>query len=155
MPDAKSVYDLAMRPLTRSLCCGLSLVAGLALAQTPVESPLNAGFDCWIGNDGRPFYTAYIRCLADRDIVPALPTHTPLSIVLDRLHHDLHHDGSSKKVEATFNANIELLKGAAGVWNIVIQSYPSDWSWEEEMPARLVRGVLCPDVEHCPILIRK
>lgn len=144
----------SMRPLTRSLCCSLFFVAGLAIAQTPAAVSPNAGFDCWVGHDGKPFYTAYIRCIADRDVAPDVPLNTPIDSLVELLHRELH-EGSSRGAEKAFNANVELIREAGGVWSICIHAYPSDWSWDEGMPERLVRGVLCPQEGPCPVMIRR
>lgn len=137
-----------------SLLFAALTTATLAFAQVPAPASPNAGFDCWIGNDGRPYFTYFIRCIADRDIAPAASTDIRFDVVLDQLHRELH-EGSSAGAEQTFISNIELINESAGVWNIRIYSYPPDWSWEEGMPERLVHAVLCPEAGACPILIRR
>lgn len=141
--------------LARFILLTALLAASVALAQVPAEAVANAGFDCWIGNDGQPFFTYFIRCIADRDIAPPAATDTRFDVVLDRLHHELH-DGSSATAEQTLKSNIALIKESGGVWNIRIYSYPPDWSWQEGRPEQLVRAVLCPaDGGNCPVFIRR
>lgn len=142
-----------MRPLTRSLCCSLFFAAASAVAQTPAVAPSNAGFDFWVGHDGKPFCIAYTRCFADRD-VPDVPINTPIDSLVELLHREFH-EGSSRGAEKAFNANVELIREAGGVSSIRIHAYPSDWSWQEGMPERLVRGVLCPRKWLCPVMVRR
>lgn len=123
------------------------LAAGMAFGQTPPD----AGFDCWVGADGRPDYTHYIRCIADPDVPHNGPTDERLDDAMALLHRELH-AGSSATTERVFKANVEQL---SGVWNIRIHSYPSDWSWQDGMPERLVRNVLCPRQGRCVVMIRK
>jgi hypothetical protein len=140
-------YDWSMR-FAHLLWPGL-LAAGMAFGQT--QPPPDAGFDCWVGADGKPYYTHYIRCIADLDIAHNGTTEERLDDAMALLHREVH-GGSSATSERIFKANIEHL---SGVWNIRIHSYPSDWSWQDGMPERLVRNVLCPQQGRCSVLIRK
>lgn len=123
------------------------LAAGVAFPQRVPD----VGFDCWVGVDGRPDDTHYIRCIADPDVPSNGPTDERLDAAMALLHRELH-TGSSATSERVFKANIEHL---SGVWNIRIHSYPSDWSWQDGMPERLVRNVLCPRQARCAVMIRK
>ena len=125
-----------------------------AFAQIDEDPPPHTGYDCWIGNGGKPFYTNYIRCIADRDIPPEQEPDNPSSHLLDALHRELH-SGTGVATEREFNAHAELEKEDGGVFSIRIHSYPSDWSWEEGMPERLVRAVLCKGDLTCLVMIRR
>jgi len=125
-----------------------------AFAQIDEDPPPHTGYDCWIGNDGKPFYTNYIRCIADRDIPPEQESDNPSSHLLDALHRELH-SGTGGATEREFNAHAELVREGGGVFSIRIHSYPSDWSWEEGMPERLVRAVLCKGDLTCLVMIRR
>lgn len=142
-----------MRPAWPLLVAAFS-AASLALAQTLEEPAPDAGFDCWIGNSGGPYFIYYIRCIVDRDMVPAPSPDTRFDAVLEQLHRELH-DGSSTSVEKMFQSNIGRIKESGGVWNIPIYSYPAEWSWEEGRPERLVRAGLCPPDRNCSVFIHR
>ena len=135
------------------MLCGWLFAAGFAFGQTAATTQPGVGFDCWIGADGKPYYTHYIRCMADRDL-PHPELSNPYSdALLDLLHRELH-QRSGADAERMFKTNIELVRETRSVWNIRIHSYPSDWSWQEGTPERLVRAVLCPQVGQCTVMIR-
>lgn len=145
-------YDFTMRHVCLILC-GWFFATGSAFAQTVATVPAGVGFDCWIGADGKPYYTHYIRCMADRDL-PHPELSNPYSdALLDLLHRELH-QRSGADAERIFKTNIELVRETRSVWNIRIHSYPSDWSWQEGTPERLVRAVLCPQEGQCTVMIR-
>lgn len=146
-------YDFAMRQAC-TIACGLLALAGAAGAQTAAEATSSGvGFDCWIGSDGSPYYTHYIRCIADRDLPHPEPVNPQSGALLDLLHRELHQQ-SGADAEKMFKANIELVRETRSVWNIRIHSYPSDWSWQEGTPERLVRAVMCPRDMPCTVMIR-
>lgn len=129
------------------------MAAGIARAQTTEETPSGVGFDCWVGADERPFLTHYIRCIADRDLPHPELINPRSEALLDLLHRELHqHSGAD--AEKALKANLELVRETRSVWNIKIYSYPSDWSWREGTPERLVRAVLCPKDMPCAVMIR-
>jgi hypothetical protein len=131
----------------------LLLLAGVAGAQTADGTPSGIGFDCWIGSDCKPFFTHYMRCFADRDLPHPELSNPNSDALLDLLHRELHqHSGAD--AEKMFKANIELVRETRSVWNIRIHSYPSDWSWQEGTPKRLVRAVLCPKEAPCAVMVR-
>jgi hypothetical protein len=136
-----------------TIACGLLLLSGGACAQTGAGASSGVGFDCWIGSDGGPYYTHYIRCIEDRDLPHPELSKPDYATLLDRLHRELH-QLSGADAERTFRANIELVRETRSVWNIRIHSYPSDWSWQEGTPERLVRAVLCPRDMPCAVMVR-
>ncbi|MCK9283614.1 MAG: hypothetical protein M0P39_04960 [Rhodocyclaceae bacterium] len=136
------------------IVCGLLGAVGMAFGQTAAMFFPGPGFDCWIGSDGSPYYTHYIRCMADRDIPHEPVTENRVESLMESLHQELH-GGSGASTERLFKSNIELVKEGGGIWNIRIHSYPADWSWNERMPEQLVRSVLCPSDAACPVMIRK
>jgi hypothetical protein len=146
-------YDAHMN-FAHAICLAWLFAAGVALGQAPAAASADTGFDCWIGADGPPDYTHYIRCVSDRDIAPKVSADRRHEDVMQQLRREVR-DGSSATAERAFQANFKLIHEAAGVWNIRIHSYPSDWSWREGMPERLVRAVLCPPEGPCSVLIRK
>ncbi|HLA33375.1 MAG TPA: hypothetical protein VJ001_00755 [Rhodocyclaceae bacterium] len=38
-------------------------------------------------------------------------------------------------------------------WNIFLYSYPSEWSWAEALPEKLVEAALCPRGRTCRVAI--
>lgn len=133
---------------------GLVCAAGMACGQTVPGAASGAGFDCWVGYDGKPDYTHYIRCIADRDIPSPPAPDSRSEAFLELLHQELHRGGGSS-AEKIFKSNIEVVRESRAVWNIRIYSYPTEWSWKEGMPERLVRAVLCPRETTCSVLIRE
>ncbi|MDZ4252136.1 MAG: hypothetical protein U1A72_06130 [Sulfuritalea sp.] len=135
-----------------AILCGLLLATGSARAQTAEVTQSGVGFDCWIGGEGAQIYTHYIRCIADRDLAHPESIDPQSDAAIDRLRRELQRSGAD--AEKAFKANIGLVREAGAVWNIRIYSYPSDSSWQEGMPQRLVRAVLCPRQLHCAVTIR-
>lgn len=143
-------YDIAMSLVRLSLLL-LTLQVSASHAQTPSG---NAGLDCWIGNDGAPYFTHYIRCIADRDLPHPTLENPQGEALLETLHNQLH-GISGAAAEKTLKTNVELVRETHAVWSIRIHSYPADWSWVEGMPERLVRSVLCPPNTACTVMIRR
>lgn len=112
------------------------------------------GFDCWIGNNGKPYYIHYIRCIPDRDLNFKPEIDERAERLLEELHQELHR-GAGAGAEAKLTANLQLVREAAGVWNIRINAYPYEWSWAEGRPQALVRAVLCPADQQCAVMLRK
>ncbi|MBI3093763.1 MAG: hypothetical protein HYY97_02735 [Rhodocyclales bacterium] len=135
-----------------AILCGVLLAIGPARAQTAEVTQSDIGFDCWIGGEGTQIYTHYIRCIADRDLAHPELIDPQSEAVLKLLHSELHRSGAD--AEKAFKANIQLVREAGAVWHIRIYSYPSDSSWQEGMPERLVRAVLCPRQVHCAVTLR-
>ncbi|HEY6895739.1 MAG TPA: hypothetical protein VI279_00635 [Rhodocyclaceae bacterium] len=125
-----------------------------ALAQSAAGSTASIGFECWIGEDGKPYHIHYIRCIADRDIPPEASVDARFDELLELIHQELH-VGSPSQAEEIFKANIHLIKESGGVWDIRIYSYPPEWSWAEGRPEQLVRSVLCRGDRTCPVVIRR
>lgn len=138
------------------IVCALFLAALPALAQVPESNLSSPGFDCWIGSDGKPYHRYYIRCMVDRDLAPVATAALDLRFeaLMELLHQEFHY-GTDGKAEELFNANTELLKENAGVWTISIFSPPSEQSWDEGLPERLARAVLCPREGQCSIVMRR
>ncbi|MBI5900039.1 MAG: hypothetical protein HZB40_12510 [Rhodocyclales bacterium] len=120
----------------------LLLVAGLALAQTTSSGNV-VGLDCWVGQDGPPRHTNFIRCMVDRDLPYPVLADQRLDDFLTELHKELHAK-SGADAERMYKANIELVRESISIWNIRIFTYPYEWSWQEGRPQQLVRSVLCP-----------
>lgn len=132
----------------------LLAAAAIALGQTTEATSAATGFDCWIGSSGPPYDTRFIRCMTDRDLPHAELGNTQTEELMHLLHREFH-GKSGAAAEKMFKANIELIRMSPSVWNIRIFSYPSDWSWQEGTPERLVRAVLCPSEGSCMVMIRK
>ena len=146
-------YDLDMKYFCPILLW-LFFAVATATAQTPVAPAAIFGFDCWVGIDVNRFATNYIRCMADRDL-PYQHLPDPKSdAVMDILHTELH-GRSGADAERLYKANIELIRESRSVWNIVIHSYPYEWSWQEGLPEQLVRAVLCPRDGTCRVLVTR
>lgn len=133
---------------------GLLLPAAPAFGQEALPATSSVGFDCWVGRDGKPFYTNYIRCIADRDLPQTAQPDPESELILDLLHRELH-TRSGADAEKTMKAHIELVRETRAVWSIRIHSYPYEWSWQEGRPEQLVRSVLCPNDVPCTVMIRQ
>lgn len=131
----------------------LSLGAATAVAQT-TDATTTTGFDCWIGDNGSNLQTRFIRCMVDRDL-PHVELSNPQTEAAVHLLHQEFHGKSGAAAERMFKANIEVLRMSPSVWSIRIFSYPSDWSWQEGTPEKLVRAVLCPSIGVCTVVMRK
>lgn len=148
------MYDDAMKRLRSIGVFAMLSVAATAFGQTTEETSTTTGFDCWIGSNGPPLHTRFIRCMTDRDLPHAKLSNTQTEAVMQLLHQEFH-GKSGAAAETMFKANIELIRLSPSVWNIRIFSYPSEWSWQEGTPERLVRAVLCPSEGSCTVMIRK
>lgn len=148
------MYDDAMKRLHSIGAFVMLSAVALAFGQTAEESSTTTGFDCWIGSNGPPYETRFIRCMADRDLPHIKLSNAQSEEVMHLLHQEFH-GKSGAAAETMFKANIELIRMSPSVWNIRIFSYPSDWSWQEGMPERLVRSVLCPSTGICSVVVRK
>lgn len=137
-----------------SIFVGLLLPAAPVFCQDAPRAPSSVGFDCWVGRDGKPFFTNYIRCIADRDLPQAVQPDPESELILDLLHRELH-TRSGADAEKTMKAHIELVRETRAVWSIRIHSYPYEWSWQEGRPEQLVRSVLCPNDVPCTVMIRQ
>ena len=133
---------------------GLLLPAAPAFGEEALPATSSVGFDCWVGRDGKPFYTNYIRCIADRDLPQMAQPDPESELILDLLHRELH-TRSGADAEKTMKAHIELVRETRAVWSIRIHSYPYEWSWQEGRPEQLVRSVLCPNDVPCTVMIRQ
>lgn len=133
---------------------GLLLPAAPAFGEEALPATSSVGFDCWVGRDGKPFYTNYIRCIADRDLPQTAQPDPESELILDLLHRELH-TRSGADAEKTMKAHIELVRETRAVWSIRIHSYPYEWSWQEGRPEQLVRSVLCPNDVPCTVMIRQ
>jgi hypothetical protein len=136
------------------LLLALGLGVATAFAQTTDATLTTTGFDCWIGDNGSTLQTRFIRCMGDRDL-PHLELGNPQTEAAIQLLHQEFHAKSGAAAEKMFKANIEVLRMSPSVWSIRIFSYPSDWSWREGTPEKLVRAVLCPSTGTCTVTIRK
>jgi len=136
-----------------SIFLGVFLAAASAGAQTADSPPDGVGFDCWVGHDGKPFFTNYIRCIADRDLPHPELVNQQSETFLNLLHQELHAK-SGAAAEAMMKANLELVRESRSIWNIRIHSYPYEWSWQEGRPEQLVRAVLCPRDVPCTVMVR-
>jgi hypothetical protein len=128
----------------------LLLIAGSSFGQTAEAPLLTVGLDCWVGRDGPPFFTNFIRCMVDRDLPYPTLADQHLDAFLGELHTELH-SKSGADAERMYKANIELVRESVSVWNIRIFSYPYEWSWAEGLPQQLVRSVLCPRDVSCTV----
>lgn len=130
----------------------LLLFSGSVVAQTTESPPRAVGLDCWVGQDGAPLFTNFIRCMVDRDLpYPALADQH-LDAFLSNLHTELH-SKSGADAERMYKSNIQLVRESISVWNIRIFTYPYEWSWEEGRPQQLVRSVLCPRDIPCTVTV--
>lgn len=127
----------------------LLLLAGPALAQTAAPSNV-VGLDCWVGQDGPPLHTNFIRCMVDRDLPYPTLANERLDAFLTELHKELH-GKSGADAERMYKANIELVRETISIWNIRIFTFPYEWSWQEGRPQQLVRSVLCPRDVSCVV----
>jgi hypothetical protein len=148
------LYDEAMKCIWAAMVFSILGTTGPAFSQTPESTSSGVGFDCWIGTGEGPLLTPYIRCIADRDLPSAALPDPPSEAFLESLHQELHR-GAGATVEKMYKTNIQLVRESRAVWHIRIHSYPTDSSWQENMPERLVRALLCPTEGKCTVFIRK
>lgn len=148
------IYEIGMKRLRSIGLLAMFAATAVAVGQTTEATSTTTGFDCWIGSNGPPLQTRFIRCMTDRDLPHVELGNTQIEEVMHLLHQEFH-GKSGAAAEAMFKANIELIRMSPSVWNIRIFSYPSDWSWQEGTPERLVRAVLCPREGNCTVIIRK
>ena len=121
----------------------LLLISGSLMAQT-TEAPARAvGLDCWVGQDGAPLFTNFIRCMVDRDLPYPMLADQHLDAFLSNLHTELH-SKSGADAERMYKANIKLVREIQSVWNIRIFAYPYEWSWAEGMPHQRLLSFLFP-----------
>ncbi|MBI5108199.1 MAG: hypothetical protein HZA62_05580 [Rhodocyclales bacterium] len=128
----------------------LLLLVGNALAQTAPAPARPVGLDCWVGQDGPPLFTNFIRCMVDRDLPYPVLADERLDAFLTQLHQELH-GKSGADAERMYKANIELVRESISIWNIRIFTFPYEWSWQEGRPQQLVRSVLCPRDVPCRV----
>jgi hypothetical protein len=138
-----------MKVIVAALAVGW-IFSSPVLAQNSNPTPAAVGLDCWVGRDGPPFFTNFIRCMVDRDLPYPTLADQQLDAFLGGLHTELH-SKSGADAERMYKANIELVRESISVWNIRIFSYPYEWSWEEGRPQQLVRSVLCPRDVSCTV----
>jgi hypothetical protein len=110
-------------------------------------------FDCWVGNAGGKNTTHYLRCITDRDLSPSglIQVAARFDSLVDEIHHQLHM-GAAGAAEKVYRARAEATRNS-GVWSILLYSYPSEWSWNEGLPERLVKNALCPGDPQCSVVI--
>lgn len=132
----------------------LLFAAATAFGQTTATSFTTTGFDCWIGDNGPTLQTRFIRCMVDRDLASFQVSDTQTEAAMQLLHQEFHAK-SGAAAEKMFKANIDVIRISPSVWSIRIFSYPSDWSWQEGTPERLVRAVLCPSTGTCSVVLRR
>lgn len=128
----------------------LFFCVGSVHAETPQISGYQTCLDCWVGNSGPPTYIHFIRCIRDRDLPYPPNADERIDNFLTDLHKELHLR-SGLDAERKLKANIDLVRESASVWNIRINTYPYEWSWDEGRPQKLVRYVLCPADVDCKI----
>lgn len=165
-PDKKGVFNsyfLAWRSayagraaLTRFFKSFLVilLVGGARLAWAQ-EAGVVKALDCWVFEEKNFYKTHHIRCIRDLSHLPALDNATaPANVITYEQIHRLLHQGSIEALDRYVQENIRMLK-VGDMWSIRIYSYPSPWSWDEELPQQLVRSALCPKGYTCPVFIRR
>ena len=143
-----------MKHLRSAALVALLFAAATGFGQTNTTISTTTGFDCWIGDSGSSMQTRFIRCMVDRDLASFEVSDTQTEAAMQLLHREFH-ARSGAAAENMFKANIDVIRSSPSVWSIRIFSYPSDWSWQEGTPERLVRAVLCPSVGTCSVTIRK
>lgn len=148
------IHEIAMKRLRSIVFLAMFAATAVAFGQTTEATSATTGFDCWIGSNGPPLQTRFIRCMTDRDLPHVKLSNAQTEEVMSLLHQEFH-GNSGAAAEKMFKANIELIRMSPSVWNIRIFSYPSDWSWQEGTPEKLVRAVLCSSMNACTVLIRK
>lgn len=107
-------------------------------------------YDCWIGNaDESKATTHFIRCITDR-----LPLEEGLQLVensqeaiLEEIHSYLH-DGHIDAADSLLRMKTPYL-GTGDYANILLYSYPAEWSWQDFLPHKLVQSALCYDTGGC------
>lgn len=152
--NARSGFSRPAAPIMRPLLAFAMLLfgAGVASAQTTASTSPLIGLDCWVGQDGPPYHTNFIRCMVDRDLPHPELVDQRLDTFLEDLHKELH-EKSGADAERMYKANVQLVRESQSIWNIRIISYPYEWSWTEGRPQQLVRSVLCPRDYTCLVTV--
>lgn len=145
LPAAKVAVVLGM----------LLMLAGWASPARAQEEGKLLALDCWIFEEGDKFKTHHIRCIRDRSHFPVEENSAapPNVVAYERLH-QLLHQGSTEALDRYVRENISVLSNG-DMRTIRIFTYPAPWSWNEEFPQKLVRAVLCPKGQSCPVFIRR
>lgn len=121
------------------------LLAGSVGAQTIFSS----AYDCWVGNAGGLDTTHYIRCIADRDHLAG--SNGDGELMLEQIH-TLLHQAAVGDVERIVQGDPELHRSGR-VRSVALYSYPSEWSWQDGMPQKLVSSAWCAVTDTCRISI--
>lgn len=128
-------------------CLAAFAASWMAAAQA---SPA-AGWDCWVdsGEGGG------IRCIADRDVRPRSPGDSSADddegaeVLLERVHDSLHRGDPARAGELVRDRAHLLRPG--DVWTVRLSAPPTETSWLEGRPARLVRALMCRGTPACPV----
>lgn len=145
----------------RSICCRFLVLLAIchsisATATEPVESTVVSpapGWDCWVSTDLNEVVVSYaIRCIVDREDMPADPPAESLSALLLDIVHDNIHLGRSVELDLDLAAG-RLTEVSSYIKQIRIHQYPYAESWGESRPQQLVRAVLCKTAPDCPVLL--
>lgn len=127
-----------------------------ALAAEPVESTTlspDRGWDCWVSTDLKEVVVSYaIRCIRDRESLPADPPADSLpALLLDIVHENIHR-GKAIEIDRDLAAG-RLAEASPYIKQIRIHQYPYAESWGEQRPQQLVRAALCKADPDCPVLL--
>ena len=141
----------------------IALAACLAVSATfagpfPVPGPRVASvrpaavkaWDCWVDTAE----SGGIRCIADRDVPPALPEEytddDEAAEVLLELVHDNLHRGRPLHASELVRERAFLLR-REDLWTIRLSAPPYESSWAEARPQALARALLCRGQPDCTV----
>ncbi len=112
-------------------------------------------YDCWVGNASGKYTTQFIRCIADRSSLGGggQVSEGGYEAILDLIHRQLH-GGKVEEAESTLRANADRLR-AGDYASVLLYSYPTEWSWKDALPQRLVQSALCREGNCTAIVFRK
>lgn len=156
--------SLALRVIVKAikLICASVLLAtfqgvstSLALADDePALMPPAPGWACWVSDDD----LIGIYCIHDlmtfKQIESLDPDDDELESALLAIIYEKIFTGKTAGLTDFVREHINDLYQDS-LWVIDLWSYPSRDSWEEDMPARLVRAGLCPRTPSCPVILSR
>lgn len=128
----------------RSIAIFASLFAS---GNVVAQASFSASYDCWVGNSGGLYTTHYVRCIADRDSLSG--SVMAGDEVLDKIHGLLHRSAIGE-VERIVQNDPDLIRNGS-VRSVALYSYPAEWSWDENLPQKLVSSAWCPSEDLCNV----
>lgn len=152
---------MTLRSIIRaSLAVLVAIHVGSAFAQILLDESLDTStqgndhvWDCWISADLKTKVVTYmIRCIPDRDVLPAdPPADSPQAVILDMIHDHIHRNEAAE-IDLDL-ASGRLAEVSRYIKQVRIYQYPYEESWLQSRPQQLVESVLCKNQTNCAVLL--